>query len=61
MSSPERDTHQRLTRNVGELLQELGVAQNGGAVRAALARPAEEVRRLSAVWPCPAAVPVMTW
>ncbi|MFI9386947.1 DUF6328 family protein [Kutzneria sp. NPDC052558] len=28
-SSPERDTQQRLARNVGELLQELRVAQNG--------------------------------
>ncbi|MFC0548601.1 DUF6328 family protein [Kutzneria chonburiensis] len=29
MSSPEQDEHQRLARNVGELLQELRVAQNG--------------------------------
>ena len=29
MSGPESDTHQRLARNLGELLQELRVAQNG--------------------------------
>jgi hypothetical protein len=29
MSGPEPDAHQRLARNVGELLQELRVAQNG--------------------------------
>jgi len=29
MSSPEEDSQQRLARNVGELLQELRVAQNG--------------------------------
>jgi len=29
MSGPERDANQRLARNVGELLQELRVAQNG--------------------------------
>ena len=29
MSGPEQDEHQRLARNVGELLQELRVAQNG--------------------------------
>jgi hypothetical protein len=29
MSGPEPDTQQRLARNVGELLQELRVAQNG--------------------------------
>ena len=29
MSGPEADTNQRLARNVGELLQELRVAQNG--------------------------------
>jgi hypothetical protein len=29
VSGPEQDQHQRLARNVGELLQELRVAQNG--------------------------------
>jgi hypothetical protein len=29
MSGPERDANQRLARNLGELLQELRVAQNG--------------------------------